>query len=71
MDRERDLERYRALALELGATDVVAFEPDEIVFEPRHQDRKAERIETGFMQRQIVLERRQGDLLFAGDLLHR
>jgi predicted metal-binding protein len=35
MDRERDLERYRALALELGAADVVPFTPDEIVFEPR------------------------------------
>jgi predicted metal-binding protein len=35
MDRERDLERYRALALELGAADAVGFTPDDIAFEPR------------------------------------
>jgi predicted metal-binding protein len=35
MDREGDLERYRALGLELGAADVVGFTPNDIVFEPR------------------------------------
>jgi predicted metal-binding protein len=35
MDREGDLERYRALGLGLGAADVVGFTPDDIVFEPR------------------------------------
>jgi len=35
MDRERDLERYRALGLELGAADVVGFTPDDIAFESR------------------------------------
>ena len=32
---------------------------------------KAERIEAGFVQRQVVVERRQRDLLLDGDLLHR
>ena len=35
MHREQDLQRYRALAADLGADDVVAFTPDDIVFEPR------------------------------------
>src|ERR1700675_2147420 len=43
----------------------------EVVLKPRDQDRKAERIETGFVQRQLVGERRQGHLLLRGDLLHR
>lgn len=35
MDRAQDSERYRALARNLGAADVVEFTPDDIVFEPR------------------------------------
>jgi predicted metal-binding protein len=35
MDRELDLERYRAIAIGLGAADVVEFTSDDIVFEPR------------------------------------
>lgn len=35
MDREQDLQRYLALAVELGAADAVAFTPDDVVFEPR------------------------------------
>jgi len=35
MDRDADLQRYRDLALSLGAADAVPFTPDEIVFEPR------------------------------------
>jgi predicted metal-binding protein len=35
MDRVHDLDRYRALALELGAADAVPFTPDDIVFESR------------------------------------
>ena len=34
------------------------------------QDREAERIEAGFMKRQVVIERRQSDLLLAGNPLH-
>src|ERR1700739_4020979 len=43
----------------------------EIVLQPRDQDCERQRIEPGFVQRQIVLERRKRDLLFFGDLLHR
>src|SRR5690348_1836726 len=42
----------------------------EIVFEPRHQDRKRKRIEARFMEREIILEGRKRDLLLFGDLLH-
>jgi predicted metal-binding protein len=35
MDKEHDLQRYVATALELGAADAVPFTPDDIVFEPR------------------------------------
>ena len=35
MDRDQDIPRYVALALELGAADAVPFTPDDIVFEPR------------------------------------
>jgi len=35
MDREQDLQRYLALATELGVADAVAFTPDDIVFESR------------------------------------
>jgi predicted metal-binding protein len=35
MDRAHDLDRYLALALELGAADAVPFTPDDIAFESR------------------------------------
>jgi len=35
VDRAEALDRYLALALELGAADAVPFTPDDIVFEPR------------------------------------
>jgi hypothetical protein len=41
-----------------------------IVLKPGHQDREAERIEAGLMKRQIIVERRQGNLLLGGNSLH-
>src|SRR5579859_410304 len=43
----------------------------EVVFEARDQDRERERIEPGFVERQLIGERRQLHLLLLGDLLHR
>ena len=40
------------------------------VFEPRHQDGEAERVETGVQQHQVVTQRRQLLLLLLGDFLH-
>ena len=43
----------------------------EIVLEPRDQDREGERVESGFVQRKVVGQRRKVDLLLRGDLFHR
>src|SRR5579864_3607684 len=42
-----------------------------IVFQFCHQDSKRERIEAGFMERQLVFQRRKTDMLLGGDLLDR
>src|SRR3954467_12790424 len=43
----------------------------EIILEARDQDSKRERVKAGLMEREIVGERRQGDLLLLGNLLDR
>src|SRR5215472_10829761 len=40
------------------------------ILEPRHQDGKGQRVEAGFVQRQIIFERRERDLLLVSNLLH-